>query len=102
MTSLRPDNTGAWNFINYFREKHPSAVSFPEFFKQQEGYLALGAGKLYHTTNPPYSARFVGRRVCVFVAFLFSFLFLQVVLLTHTRPIGSNHSCASFSRAPTL
>ena len=28
-------------------------MSFPQFFKQQPGYLGLGAGKLYHTTNPP-------------------------------------------------
>eukprot|EP00729_Bicosta_minor_P002184 gene2184-5399_t len=53
MTSLRPDSTGAWNFINYFRQKHPDAVSFPEFFKKQPGYLALGSGKLYHSDNPP-------------------------------------------------
>ena len=53
MTGLRPDSTGAWNFINYFRERRPSAVSLPEFFKRQAGYLALGSGKLYHTSNPP-------------------------------------------------
>lgn len=43
MTSLRPDSTGAWNFINYFRQKHPDAVSFPEFFKKQPGYVRVRA-----------------------------------------------------------
>ena len=29
MTSLTPDHTKAWNFIQYFREARPDAVSFP-------------------------------------------------------------------------
>ena len=53
MTGLTPNHTKAYNFINYFREARPAAVSLPEYFKSQPGYVALGAGKLYHTTNPP-------------------------------------------------
>lgn len=34
-------------------DRHADATSFPQFFKEQEGYLALGSGKLYHTSNPP-------------------------------------------------
>jgi iduronate 2-sulfatase len=49
----QPDHTRAWNFIQYFREARPDAVSFPQYFKNTPGYLALGAGKLYHTDNPP-------------------------------------------------
>ena len=51
-TGLVPDHTQAWNFIQYFREARPDAVSFPGYFKNA-GYLTLGAGKLYHTDNPP-------------------------------------------------
>ena len=53
MTGLTPNHTKAYNFINYFREARPDAVSFPQYFKQQPGYVAYGAGKLYHTSNPP-------------------------------------------------
>eukprot|EP00035_Acanthoeca_spectabilis_P031575 m.14826 g.14826 ORF g.14826 m.14826 type:complete len:513 (-) comp4832_c0_seq2:2371-3909(-) len=53
MSGYRPQTIGVYNFINYFRQKFPNATSFPQFFKQQPGYLALGAGKLYHTSNPP-------------------------------------------------
>ena len=52
MSGLTPDHTGAWNFIQYFREARPEAVSLPQYFKNH-GYLVLGAGKLYHTDNPP-------------------------------------------------
>ena len=37
---LTPDHTKAWNFIQFFREAHPQAVSFPQYFKAA-GYLAL-------------------------------------------------------------
>jgi hypothetical protein len=53
MTGLRPDSTGAWNFINYFRQKVPNATSFPQFFKNQPGYLAMGSGKLVIQPSPP-------------------------------------------------
>jgi arylsulfatase A-like enzyme len=33
MSGLTPDHTRAWNFIQFFREARPSAVSFPEYFK---------------------------------------------------------------------
>jgi len=52
MSGLRPDTTKAWNFKNYWRQARPDAVSFPQHFKAH-GYLALGAGKLYHSSNPP-------------------------------------------------
>jgi hypothetical protein len=31
MSGLTPDHTQAWNFIQYFREARPDAVSFPEY-----------------------------------------------------------------------
>ena len=37
---LTPDHTKAWNFIQFFREARPEAVSFPQYFKAA-GYLAL-------------------------------------------------------------
>ena len=52
MSGLSPMHTRAWNFIQYFRQARPNAVSFPQYFKNA-GYLALGAGKLYHSDNPP-------------------------------------------------
>lgn len=52
MSGLRPDTTKAWNFKNYWRQVLPDAKSLPQYFKES-GYLALGAGKLYHSSNPP-------------------------------------------------
>eukprot|EP00051_Salpingoeca_urceolata_P007397 m.97450 g.97450 ORF g.97450 m.97450 type:complete len:530 (-) comp15222_c0_seq5:52-1641(-) len=54
MTGRRPDRTRDWNFIDHFREPSIGAnwTSMPEYFKQN-GYLALGAGKLYHKALPP-------------------------------------------------
>ncbi|EDQ87636.1 uncharacterized protein MONBRDRAFT_27026 [Monosiga brevicollis MX1] len=56
--SLDRDNTSqhprVWNFINHFRQHDVGAswFSLPEYFKQN-GYLALGGGKLYHPNVPP-------------------------------------------------
>jgi len=51
MTGLRPRKTGVRDLKTHFREKIPEAVTMPQFFKNN-GYVALGFGKLYH--NDPY------------------------------------------------
>jgi iduronate 2-sulfatase len=38
MSGLTPDHTQVWNFIQYFRQARPDAVSFPQYFKNA-GYL---------------------------------------------------------------
>ena len=54
MSGLTPNHTKAYNFINYFREQRPKTVTMPEYFKNANAdTVALGSGKLYHTSNPP-------------------------------------------------
>ena len=52
MTGLTPQHTRVYNFVQSFRDYVPDAVSLPQFFKAQAGYVALGAGKLYHSGSP--------------------------------------------------
>ena len=53
LSSLRPDHTRAWNFINSFREDHPSAQSLPGMFLDS-GWKSLGVGKIFHPEVPPH------------------------------------------------
>lgn len=52
MSGRRPDRSRSWNFINHFREDHPTWTSLPGLFKQNN-FLAFGSGKLYHPKLPP-------------------------------------------------
>ena len=59
MTGRRPDSTQSWNFQASFRQVGVDEsgalgadwTSLPEAFKNN-GYLTLGAGKLYHPNDP--------------------------------------------------
>jgi iduronate 2-sulfatase len=52
MSGRRPDTTRVWEFVDHFRERGVGAgwASLPQYFKNN-GYLALGAGKLYHPAS---------------------------------------------------
>eukprot|EP00730_Choanoeca_flexa_P010406 TRINITY_DN1783_c0_g1_i2.p1 TRINITY_DN1783_c0_g1~~TRINITY_DN1783_c0_g1_i2.p1 ORF type:complete len:562 (+),score=107.18 TRINITY_DN1783_c0_g1_i2:179-1687(+) len=56
MTSRRSDQVQVWNFINDFRQSkywnNETDQTMPQYFKSQ-GYLTLGAGKLFHYGKPP-------------------------------------------------
>eukprot|EP00948_MAST-09A_sp_MAST-9A-sp1_P001036 g1036.t1 len=53
MSGRRPDRSRTWNFKNHFREDHPEWTSLPGVFLQNENFVALGSGKLYHPNQPP-------------------------------------------------
>ncbi len=50
MTGLRPDHTGVYNLTDHFRKEQPDIITLPELFKQN-GYEAVGIGKIYHNLN---------------------------------------------------
>ena len=55
LTGMRPTTTGIYNNDQFWRAALPSAVSLPDYFKQN-GYFVAGAGKVFHHTagnNPP-------------------------------------------------
>lgn len=52
LTGLRPDTTGVWDIGPYFRDTMPNGTglavtTLPQFFRES-GYLAVGAGKVFH------------------------------------------------------
>lgn len=50
LTGRRPDTSGVWNFIDWFRNVSKGAESWqtiPEYFRSH-GYTALGLGKTFH------------------------------------------------------
>ena len=51
LTGLRPDSTKVWDLITHFRDTIPDVVTLPQYFKQN-GYYAVGMGKIYHNTLP--------------------------------------------------
>eukprot|EP00937_MAST-01D_sp_MAST-1D-sp2_P007299 g7299.t1 len=53
MTSMRPDRTGVFNFVNDFRDHAEGAAwtTLPQYFKQHN-YTALGHSKLFHWGHP--------------------------------------------------
>ncbi|MCU0379043.1 MAG: sulfatase [Bacteroidales bacterium] len=50
LTGLRPDENGVVNLVTHFRTKLPDVVTLPQLFKNN-GYLAYGAGKIYHDSR---------------------------------------------------
>ena len=48
MTGLRPDGLGIYDLRTFFRTKAPDVVTLSQYFIQQ-GYVAEGMGKIYHT-----------------------------------------------------
>ncbi len=48
MTGLRPDSTKIYDLETHFRSNVPNVVTLSQYFKQH-GYLATGAGKIYHS-----------------------------------------------------
>ena len=54
MSGRRPDLSRSWNFINHFRQDHPTDwTSLPGLFVKDNDFVALGAGKVYHPKLPP-------------------------------------------------
>ena len=51
MTGLRPDTLGIWTLPIHFREAKPNAVTLPQWLRQN-GYTAVGHGKIYHNPTP--------------------------------------------------
>ena len=49
LTGLRPDETGVTDLETHFRDQVPEVTTLPQIFKNN-GYLSLGAGKVYHAT----------------------------------------------------
>ena len=46
MTGMRPDNTRVWEFKHIMRERNPSVITIPEYFKSQ-GYITSFVGKIF-------------------------------------------------------
>jgi len=51
LTGLRPDTIRVWDLHTDFRNTKPEVITLPQYFKQQ-GYHALGIGKIYHNIIP--------------------------------------------------
>lgn len=49
LTGLRPDESGVTDLETHFRDNVPDVVTLPQLF-MNNGYLTLGAGKVYHST----------------------------------------------------
>jgi len=49
LTGLRPDENGVTDLETHFRDNVPDVVTLPQLFRNN-GYLTLGAGKVYHST----------------------------------------------------
>lgn len=55
MSGRRPSSTGVYNNSHWWKPHRPDLVTIPRHFRQN-GYTAVGAGKLFHHTvgnNPP-------------------------------------------------
>lgn len=48
LTGLRPDENGVTDLVTHFRDKVPDVTTLPQIFKNN-GYLAVGTGKVFHT-----------------------------------------------------
>ena len=51
LTGLRPDTIKVWDLNTDFRDNVPDVLTLPQYFKQN-GYHAVGIGKIYHNTIP--------------------------------------------------
>jgi iduronate 2-sulfatase len=51
LTGLRPDTIKVWDLITPLRSTVPDVVTLPQYFKQN-GYYAVGMGKIFHNTFP--------------------------------------------------
>jgi iduronate 2-sulfatase len=49
LTGLRPDENGVTDLETHFRDNVPDVVTLPQLFRNN-GYLTVGAGKVYHST----------------------------------------------------
>lgn len=67
LTGLRPDETGVTDLETHFRSIIPDVITLPQLFKNN-GYLTLGAGKVFHSLpfivdNPSWSRQVPGYEV---------------------------------------
>jgi iduronate 2-sulfatase len=54
LSGRRPDLSRSWNFINHFRQDHPTDwTSLPGLFVKDPDFVSLGAGKVFHPKLPP-------------------------------------------------
>jgi len=51
LTGLRPDTIRVWDLVTNLRDQVPDVVTLPQYFKQN-GYYAVGMGKIFHNTFP--------------------------------------------------
>jgi iduronate 2-sulfatase len=51
LTGLRPDTIRVWDLVTSLRDQMPDVVTLPQYFKQN-GYYAVGMGKIFHNTFP--------------------------------------------------
>ena len=50
LTGLRPDKTKIWVLNAVIREKNPTILTLPQYFKQN-GYTTAAIGKIFHKSN---------------------------------------------------
>ncbi len=48
LTGLRPDSTGVWDLVTYFRDTIPDVVTLPQLFRMN-GYYCESIGKIFHS-----------------------------------------------------
>ncbi len=51
LTGLRPDSTRVWDLSTHFRKNVPDVITLPQHFKNN-GYTAVGMGKIFHNSLP--------------------------------------------------
>ncbi len=51
LTGMRPDSTKVWDLVTQFRKVTSDLITLPQYFKQN-GYTALGYGKIFHNPWP--------------------------------------------------
>lgn len=58
LTGFRPSTTGVYSLNTWFRdlEKYKDLVTLPQYF-EQNGYVTLTTGKIFHGAFPPKEAR---------------------------------------------
>lgn len=61
LSGLRPDTTKVWDLITPMRDRTPDILTIPQHFKNN-GYYAVGMGKIFHNTFPDPPSWTVGKQ----------------------------------------